>query len=72
MSEVQAAVDAITAVLVKARGEILGEIASLESAVSAGEAVDLSGLRAVADSLDAIVPDEVVVEEPVAEDEVPF
>lgn len=71
MSELQSAVDEVTAVLVKARGEILSEIAALEAAVVAGEAPDLTALKAVADSLDAIVPDE-VVEEPVAEDEVPF
>lgn len=60
MSDFQSAVDEITAVLVKARGEILAEIDSLEVALNSGVAPDLSALRAVADSLDAIVPDAVV------------
>ncbi len=69
MSEVQVAVDEVTAVLVKAKGEIVAEIAALEEAVKAGVTPDLTALKAVAESLDAIVPD-VVVEEPVVEDEV--
>lgn len=73
VSEVQVVVDEITAVLVKAKGEIVAEIASLEEALKAGVTPDLTALKAVADSLDAIVPDEVVVEEPVEEpvEEVP-
>lgn len=72
MSDVQAAVDEVTAVLVKAKAEIVGELARLEAAVAAGEAPDLSGLKSVAEALDAVVPDEVVeaeveVEVPVEE-----
>lgn len=67
MADVQSAVDEITAVLVKARGEIVAEIAKLEDALNAGVTPDLSALKAVAESLDAIVEDEVVEEVPVEE-----
>lgn len=68
MSEVQSAVDAIAAQLVKVKEEVVGEIGKLEAAVAAGVTPDLSALKAAADALDAIVPDvEALVEEPVAE-----
>ena len=59
MSEVQSAVDEIVGVLVKAHGEIVSEIAKLEESLRAGVTPDLTALKAVADSLDAIVPDAV-------------
>jgi cell division protein FtsB len=65
----QAAVDAVVAQLVKARGEIVAakdqlvaKIVDLQNQLDAGvpaEQVDLSGLKAVAQSLDDIVPDAV-------------
>ena len=67
MSEVQSAIDAVTAQLVKAKGEILAQVAALELMVAAGAAPDLTGLKAVAQSLDAIVPDVAVEEVPVEE-----
>ena len=72
MSEIQAAVDAVTDQLGKAKDEILDQIEVLEAAVAAGEAPDLSALKAAAQALDDIVPDEVVVvpEEPAVEEPV--
>lgn len=70
VSEVQDAVDAVVAQLVKAKAEVVGQIASLEEAVAAGGPVDLSGLKAAAQALDDVVAD-VVVEEPVVVEEVP-
>ena len=67
MSEVQAAVDAVTAQLGRAKDEILGEIAKLEAAVASGEKPDLSGLIAAAQSLDDVVADAVVAEIPAEE-----
>ena len=73
----QAAVDAVVTQLVKARGEIVAakdqlvaKIVDLQNQLDAGvpaEQVDLSGLKAVAQTLDDIVPD-AVVEEPVEEE----
>jgi hypothetical protein len=74
----QAQVDAVVDQLVKARSEIVAakdqlvaKIVDLQNQLDAGvpaEQVDLSGLKAVAQSLDDIVPD-AVVEEPTEEDE---
>jgi len=69
----QAAVDAVVDQLFKAKGEIVqakGELvaklvdlqAQLDAA-GVAEEVDLSGLQAVAQALDDIVPDEIVVVE---------
>jgi seryl-tRNA synthetase len=73
----QAAVDSVVTQLVKARGEIVAakdqlvaKIVDLQNQLDAGvpaEDVDLSGLKAVAQSLDDIVPD--AVEETEDEDE---
>jgi hypothetical protein len=73
----QAAVDSVVAQLGKAKGEIVAakdelvaKIVDLQNQLDAGvpaEQVDLSGLKAVAQSLDDIVPD--VAEEPVEEDD---
>ena len=73
----QAAVDSVVAQLGKARGEIVAardelvaKIVDLQNQLDAGvpaEQVDLSGLKAVAQSLDDIVPD--AVEETDDEDE---
>ena len=73
----QAAVDSVVTQLVKARGEIVAakdqlvaKIVDLQNQLDAGvpaEQVDLSGLKAVAQSLDDIVPD--AVEETEDEDE---
>lgn len=85
----QAAVDTVVAQLGKAKGEIVAardelvaKIVDLQNQLDAGvpaEQVDLSGLKAVAQSLDDIVPDavdetededeevEVPVEEPVVD-----
>ena len=73
----QAAVDSVVTQLGKAKGEIVAardelvaKIVDLQNQLDAGvppEQVDLSGLKAVAQSLDDIVPD--AVEEPVEEDE---
>lgn len=68
MSEVQSVVDGITAQLVKVREEVVAEIAKLEEALAAGVAPDLSGLKAAADALDAVVPDAVVEPEVPAEE----
>ena len=57
MSDIQNAVDEITAVLVKARNEIVGAIAALETQVAQGQTPDLTEIRAIAESLDAIVAD---------------
>lgn len=72
MSEIQAAVDAVTEQLDKAKGEILDQIEILEAAVAAGAVPDLSALKAAAQALDDIVPDEVVgvFGDPVVSDEV--
>ena len=68
MSDIQNAVDEITAVLVKARTEIVAALADLEVAAANGQTPDLTALRAVADSLEAIVDDEEpAVEEPAGE-----
>jgi DUF917 family protein len=74
----QAQVDAVVDQLVKARLEIVAakdqlvaKIVDLQNQLDAGvpaEQVDLSGLKAVAQTLDDIVPD-AVVEEPAEEDE---
>ncbi len=83
----QEAVDSVVAQLGKAKGEIvaardelIAKIVDLQNQLDAGvpaEQVDLSGLKAVAQSLDDIVPDPVVVEpdpvvapEPVVEEPV--
>ncbi len=60
LSSVQSVVDAITAQLTKVRDEIVGQLDAVTSqVVEAGveDQVDLSGLQAIADALDAIVPD---------------
>lgn len=60
VSEVQAVVDAVVVQLQKVRDEIVSELSKVsEQVVGAGvvESVDLSGLQAIADALDAIVPD---------------
>lgn len=65
---VQDAINAIEAQLRKAQGELTGELASLRAQLEAAgvaEQVDLSGLAAVAEALDAIVPDPVPADEPV-------
>jgi hypothetical protein len=70
MSEAQDAVDAVVAQLGKAKDEILTEVANLEAQVAAGQAPDLTALKAAAQSLDDINPDPVVeppVEPPVEE-----
>lgn len=59
---VQDAINAIEAQLRKAQGELTGELSSLRAQLEAAgvaEQVDLSGLSAVAEALDAIVPDPV-------------
>jgi uncharacterized protein YPO0396 len=63
LSAVQSVVDAVVAQLTKVRDEIVGRLAEVESqVVEAGveDQVDLSGLQAIADALDAIVPDAAV------------
>jgi len=75
----QAAVDAVVDQLAKAKGEIVAardelvaKIVDLQNQLDAGvpaEQVDLSGLKAVAQALDDIVPD-AVVEDPVVEEPV--
>lgn len=57
MSEAQDAVDAVATQLGKAKDEILSKIADLETQVAAGEAPDLTALKAAAQSLDDVVPD---------------
>jgi hypothetical protein len=70
MSAAQDLVDVIAGQLGKAKDEIVGEIGRLSAAVAAGDPVDLSGLQALAQSLDDIVPD-AVEEVPEAVEEVP-
>lgn len=57
MSEVQDAVDAVVVQLDKAKGEIVAAIAELEAREPS---VDLTALKAAAQSLDDVVPDPVV------------
>ena len=60
VGQVQDVVDAIVGQLGKVRDEIVGEIEKLTAAVAGAgvaEEVDLSGLQAIADALDAVVPD---------------
>lgn len=67
---VQDAINAIEAQLRKAQGELTGELSSLRAQLEAAgvaEQVDLSGLSAVAEALDAIVPDPVAEVAEVAE-----
>lgn len=64
MTATQDTINAITAQLGKAKDEILGEISNLEAQVAAGQAPDLTALKAAADALDGIVPDAPVVPEP--------
>jgi hypothetical protein len=63
VSEVQSVVDAVVGQLGKVRDEILSRLSEVQAQVDlAGvkEEVDLSGLVAIADALDAIVPDAAV------------
>ena len=63
MSQVQGVVDAVVAQLTKVRDEILDRLDEVEAQVieaGVAEQVDLSGLQAIADALDAIVPDAAV------------
>jgi hypothetical protein len=57
VSEVQDAVDAITAQVLKSREEVLARIAELEAAVAAGEVPDFTALKEAVQSVDDIVPD---------------
>lgn len=57
VSEVQDAVDAITAQVLKSREEVLSRIAELEAAVAAGEVPDFTALKEAVQSVDDIVPD---------------
>jgi hypothetical protein len=52
----QADVDALTTELAAATARIQSEIADLEAAVANGQPVDLGGLKAAVDALDAVVP----------------
>lgn len=70
MSDLQVALDAVVAQLAHAKDEIVAEIGKLEAAVSAGETPDLTALKAVAQSLDDIVPD-VAPADPAPVDEAP-
>ena len=70
MSEVQDAIDAIATQLVKAKDEIVSQIAGLEMQIGSGVTPDLTALKAAAQALDDIVPDapvETVAEDPVVE-----
>ncbi|MBB3752508.1 hypothetical protein FHT44_005020 [Mycolicibacterium sp. BK634] len=70
MTAVQDTVDALTAQLGKAKDEIIAKVADLEAQVAAGEAPDLTALKAAVQALDDVVPDPVVdepAEEPAAE-----
>lgn len=67
MSEVQDAVDALTAQVLKSRDEVLTEIASLEAQVANGVEPDFTALKAAVQSVDDIVPDPAPVEAPPAE-----
>lgn len=57
MSASQDAVDAVVAQLTKARDEIVAEVANLEAQVAAGQAPDLTALKAIAQSLDDLNAD---------------
>lgn len=69
MSATQEAIDAITAQLGKAKGEILAEIANLEAQVAAGQEPDLTALKAAAQALDDVVPDPQPTPEPAPSDQ---
>lgn len=66
MSEVQDAVDALTAQVVHVRDEVTAAIADLEAQIAAGVAApDLTALKAAVQSVDDIVADPAPVEEDV-------
>jgi hypothetical protein len=67
VGDVQNAVNAVVEQLVRAKGEILGEISALEAAVASGEVPDLSALREAAQALDDVVADAPVEAEVVVE-----
>jgi len=58
MSAQQEAVDAIVAQLDKAQSEILSAIDDLEAQIDAGQPADLTALKAAAQSLDDLNPDD--------------
>ncbi len=63
VSEVQDVVDAVVGQLGKVRDEIVARLEEVQDQIDAAgvkEEVDLSGLVAIADALDAIVPDAAV------------
>lgn len=63
MSQVQSVVDAVVGQLTKVRDEIVARLDEVEAQIidaGVAEEVDLSGLQAIADALDAIVPDAAV------------
>ncbi len=62
VGDVQSDIDAVVEQLGRAKEEILAEIGALEVAVSEGEVLDLSGLKAAAQALDDVVVDAPVVE----------
>lgn len=64
MGEVQDQVDAVVAELGKAKDEIVAKVADLEAQIAAGEAPDLTALKAAAQALDDVVPDAPVEEAP--------
>jgi predicted RNA polymerase sigma factor len=57
VSEVQDAVDAITAQINKGTAEVVAEVAALEAQVAAGETPDFTALKAAAQALDDLNPD---------------
>lgn len=67
MGAVQDTVNQIADQLAKAKTEIVTKIADLEAQIAAGETPDLEPLKALAQSLDDVVPDAPVEEPPVEE-----
>lgn len=65
MSEVQDAVDAVTAQVSKGTAEVVAQVAALEAQAAAGVAPDLTALKAAAQALDDLNVDPAPVEPPV-------
>lgn len=57
MSDLQAAIDAVTEQLAHAKFEIVNEIQRLEAQIVAGETPDLTALKAAAQALEDVVVD---------------
>lgn len=64
MSDIQDAVDAVTAQVSKGTAEVVAQVAALEAQIAAGQAPDLTALKAAAQALDDLNADPVVEPDP--------